>query len=74
MNGGDRLTIIVAAAAVAATVASGTCSTNSRFESMSNDIREIRSEIIDIRERLTTIEGRLGRVEGHLQSQPQPAQ
>lgn len=47
MTWGDRITILVAAGAVTATVAAGTCSTNTRFAEMQADIRELRALVID---------------------------
>ena len=51
MTWGDRITILVAAGAITATVAAGTCSTNTRFAEMQADIRQVREDVqTDIRE------------------------
>lgn len=51
MTWGDRITILVAAGAITATVAAGTCSTNTRCAEMQADIRQVREDVqTDIRE------------------------
>ena len=42
MSWGDRITVLVAAGAIAATVGVGTCSTNARFGEVRADMREVR--------------------------------
>ena len=51
MTWGDRITILVAAGAITATVGAGTCSTNARVAGMQADIRQVREDVqTDIRE------------------------
>ena len=51
MTWGDRITILVAAGAITATVAAGTCSPSTRFAETQADIRQVRENVkTDIRE------------------------
>ena len=58
MSMGDRITILVAAGAISATLGMGSCSTNMRIDDLNAriddvqaDVRELRTLIIDIARR-----------------------
>lgn len=48
MTWGDRITILVGAGAIAATVGVGTCSTSARFGEVRADIRELRALVVQL--------------------------
>lgn len=68
MSWGDRITVLVAAGAIAATVGVGTCSTSARFGEVRADMREVRDEVRALRDDVQDLGERVTRLEVRLEA------